>query len=188
MENIAIIKLGALGDVVRTLPILLGLKEKFPESNITWITKENAKDIVSSSKHVDSVLTPPSKVKENFDILYNFDVDDEATKLASEIEAKKKYGFYKDGEYVSAFNFPAEYYLNTIFDDELKKSNKKTYQQMMFDAAELPYKKQHHPINLSESEKEYAQKFSKDNKIDQEKLIGIHIGASSKRWPSKSWS
>ena len=31
MKKICIIKLGALGDVVRTLPILLGIKEKFKE-------------------------------------------------------------------------------------------------------------------------------------------------------------
>ncbi|HLD37090.1 MAG TPA: glycosyltransferase family 9 protein, partial [Candidatus Nanoarchaeia archaeon] len=97
-----------------------------------------------------------------------------------------KYGFYSDGDYPAAFNTGAEYYLNTLFDDDLKKSNRKTYQEMMFSAAELPWKKQFCPIYLSEKDKRYAADFIKDNNLNTENLIGIHIG-SSPRWPSKAW-
>lgn len=186
MEQIAIIKLGALGDVVRTLPILIGLKEKFPNSEITWITKSNAIEIIKSSPHVNSILTPEENISKSFDLLYNFDVDDEATDLAKKIPAKLKKGFYSQDGFLSAFNSSAEYYLNTIFDDELKKYNSKTYQQMMFETAELEYQKQHHPIILSEKELTYSTNFLNSEKINPEKLIGIHIGASS-RWPSKKW-
>jgi len=56
----------------------------------------------------------------------------------------------------------------------------------MFDAAELPYNKEHHPIYLTEKEKQYAENFLNENNINKDKLIGIHIG-SSPRWPSKKW-
>jgi len=185
--KILIIKLGAKGDVVRTLPILLGLKEKYPDSEITWITKPSCVEIISTSPHINNILVTSDKIKETFDILYNFDIDDEATALAMQTSAEKKYGFYKEGDYASAFNLSAEYYLNTLFDDDLKKENKKTYQEMMFNAAELEYKKQHHSFYLSDKEIEYSEKFIKENGVDPKKLIGIHIG-SSPRWPSKSWS
>jgi len=184
--KICIIKLGALGDVVRTLSILPAIKEKYPESEIIWITKSNAYEIVKNSAYVKEVYTLPFSTLEKFDILYNFDVEEDATNLAMKIEAEKKYGFYSNSGYPSAFNFHAEYYLNTLFDDELKKSNKKTYQEMMFEAAELEYKKQHHEIYLSEENKKYAQEFVEKNHLNTEKLIGIHLGASS-RWPSKKW-
>ena len=54
--KICIIKLGALGDVVRTTPLLLGIKEKYPESEITWITKSNAKEILEDNKLINKEL------------------------------------------------------------------------------------------------------------------------------------
>ena len=184
--KILIIKLGAKGDVVRTLPLLLAIKEKYPESEITWITKQQCVEIIENSPYIDRICAIPIKTNERFDILYNFDIDDKAAKLAGEIKADKKYGFFLDQGYPTAFNPSSEYYLNTLFDDELKKSNKKTYQQIMFDVAEIPYDKQHHTIYLTEQDKQYARDFMIQNNINTEKLIGLNIGAS-KRWPSKQW-
>lgn len=186
MENILIIKLGAKGDVVRTLPIIKGVKEKYPDSKISWVTKKESEPILKTSPDINKIYTIPIKIKEKFNILYNFDIEKDATILAKEIISDKKFGFYSEGDYPMAFNPSSEYYLNTMFDDELKKTNKKTYQQMMFEAAELPYKKQDYPIHLKVQEKRYGEDFIKKNKINKEKLIGIHIGASS-RWPSKTW-
>ncbi|MFZ5955043.1 MAG: glycosyltransferase family 9 protein [Nanoarchaeota archaeon] len=185
--KILIIKLGAKGDVVRTLPVLIALKEKFPHSEITWITKKSSEEIVKSSPYINDVMVVPLNFKlGEFDAVYNFDIEKEATNLAEEVKAKKKYGFYSSDNYVLSYNLPSEYYLNTLFDDELKKLNKKTYQQMIFEIAELDYKKQHHPIYLTEHAKKYAKDFQKNNNLFGQKLIGIHIGAS-KRWPSKAW-
>jgi len=186
-KRIIVIKLGALGDVVRTLPILPAFKEKYPDSEIYWVTKQNALQIIKGNPYVARALSLPYNSEENFDLLYNFDIEKEATMLAQNIKANKKYGFCSEGDYPAAFNFNSEYYLNTLFDDEIKKSNKKTYQEMMFDAAELPYKRQHCMIYLNDKDKEYAKNFVKSNSVKTEKLIGIHIG-SAPRWPSKAWS
>lgn len=186
--KILIIKLGAKGDVIRTLPILSALKEKYPESEITWVVKKENSELLKHHPLITKISFIPLSTEETFDLLYNFDIDKEATTLASKINAVKKYGFCceKDSEYVSCFNLPAEYYLNTLFDDKLKKENKKTYQEMMFQAAEMPYKKQHYPLFLNEEDKKYAEEFIQENNLDSKKLIGIHLGAS-RRWPSKSW-
>lgn len=37
-ERILIIKLGAIGDVIRTTPLLHPLKKQFPQARISWIT------------------------------------------------------------------------------------------------------------------------------------------------------
>ena len=184
--KIAIIKLGAKGDVVRTLPILIALKEKHPQSEITWITKKSSEDIVKTSPHVSKVLKISDNIDEEFDILYNFDIEKEATELAKKISAKQKFGFCNDCDFVSTYNLGAEYYLNTLFDDYIKKTNKKTYQEIMFETAELPYKKEHHPIFLTKEQEKYGEEFLEKNNINAERLIGLHIGSSS-RWPSKSW-
>lgn len=187
-KKIVIIKLGALGDVVRTLSILPAIKKKHPDSEIYWITKENALQLFENNPYITKVFKIPYKVdkKEKFDILYNFDVEEAATKLAKEINADKKLGFYSEDGFPAAFNLPAEYYLNTIFDDLLKKENKKTYQEMMFSAAELDWKREHCPIYLNKKDKKYGEEFIEKNKINSDKLIGIHLGAGA-RWPSKAW-
>jgi len=198
--KICIIKLGAKGDVVRTLPLLVGIKEKFPNSEINWITQPSSKEILETSPYINKILIIPvnNLGKQNFDILYNFDIDEEATKLATEIKAEKKYGFYSESNegnsnYVACFNLSAEYYLNTLFDDETKKNNTKSYQEMMFELAEIPYKKRFHPIYLTEQDKKHADDFLIKNKIKNnlnnqinKKIIGIHVG-SADRWPSKKW-
>lgn len=184
--EICIIKLGADGDVLRTIPLAVALKNKYPESKITWITKGEIGEMLKTVGEIDEVKVIPYSENKKYDLVYNFDFDKEACQIVSEIYADKKYGFYMDGGYPGAFNFGAEYYLNTMFDDSLKKKNKKTYQEMMFEAAEVVYKKERYEIKLEDKEKAYADEFIKKNKINTENLIGIHIGASS-RWPSKVW-
>ncbi|OIO80964.1 hypothetical protein AUJ84_01980 [Candidatus Pacearchaeota archaeon CG1_02_32_132] len=186
-QKILVIKLGAKGDVIRTLSILPAMKKKFPESEITWITKSNISDLLGKVENIDRVLTIPLDLNEEFDILYNLDIEKEATDLAINIKSNKKYGFYSEGGYPAAFNMGTEYYLNTLFDDELKKNNKKTYQEMIFELAELPYDKELCGISLTEESTKYAQDFLKLNNLDNKKIIGLHMG-SSPRWPSKAWS
>ena len=184
--RIVIIKLGALGDVLRTLPIARALKKKYESCEITWITRENAFELLKNNKDIDKIKDFKESFDEEFDILYNFDIEEEATNLAKNIRAKKKYGFSSDEGYPTPFNAGAEDYLNTVFDDEVKKTNKKTYQELIFKAAEISYNKEKYEIFLNQSEREYGENFIERNQIEKDKLIGIHIG-SSERWPSKAW-
>jgi ADP-heptose:LPS heptosyltransferase len=66
--------------------------------------------------------------------------------------------------------------------------NKKTYQELIFQASELRYKKQEIIFELNDSDKNYQKQFKKENKLsEKDKVIGISFG-SGKRWLSKSWS
>ncbi len=186
MERILIIKLGALGDVVRTLPIAEALKKKNPKSEITWITKKDTISLFEGNPFIDKVFSIPFHTQEQFQKLYNFDIEPEAMRLAGEIKAERKCGFYTEDDYPQSYNVTGEYYLNTLFDDETKKTNVKTYQEMMFAVAELPYQQEQPHLYLNEEEQQYGEAFLKEKKIKREKLLGVHMGASS-RWPSKVW-
>ncbi|MEK6824284.1 MAG: glycosyltransferase family 9 protein, partial [Nanoarchaeota archaeon] len=186
MQKIVIIKLGADGDVLRTIPLVEAIKNKYPDSNITWVTRPSISEMLVGLPFVTRVLIMPCVIDESFDFLYNFDMETEATELAVKIDAKKKYGFYCEGNYPAAFNTGAEYYLNTVFDDALKKSNKRTYQDMMSELAEIPPSNKRYNLVLQESEREYASRFFMQNNLDGKKVAGIHMGASA-RWPSKVW-
>ncbi|MEK6899458.1 MAG: glycosyltransferase family 9 protein [Nanoarchaeota archaeon] len=187
MKKILIIKLGASGDVLRTLPLAKKLKDKNPSSELTWVTKGDIVSLLTPINYIDKAVTLPFKANQKFDEVYNFDLDEEALNLMTLVSSEKKYGFHKEGKYASAYNSAGEYYLNTMFDDEVKKSNKKTYQEMMFDIAELQYSKERYSLIIPSKDLEYAKKFSKSNGLQSSKLIGIHMGASP-RWPSKAWS
>jgi len=184
--KILIIKLGAKGDVVRSLSILPALKEKYAEAEIYWVTKKESVSLFDGNPYVKKVYPIGERLNESFDQLYNFDIEDDATNLAQKVKAGKKFGFYSEGGYPAVFNLGSEYYLNTLFDDNLKKENKRTYQEMLFECAELVFKGEHCPIYLSDKEKKDAEKFAEGLGIKTQKLIGIHMGAS-KKWPSKIW-
>lgn len=187
MEKILIIKLGADGDVLRTLPITRAIKKIKPDSIIYWITKGDISDLINSNPDIYKVFDITDKIDEEFSIVYNFDTDKEALSLMNKIKAKKKIGFYDNDGFPAGTNKSAEYYINTIFDDNLKKDNRKTYQKMMFDIAEIDYNGEKYDIKLKNDEIKYAEKFLKDNSLNKDRLIGIHMGASS-RWPSKAWA
>ena len=186
--EICIIKLGADGDVLRTLPLAKALFERHPEAQITWITRGSIATLLEglSYIHVTIDITRKSLNGKRFYAVYNFDTESEALTLMDKLSAEKKYGFYNNEGYPAAYNVGGEYYLNTMFDDELKKSNQKTYQEMMFAVAELPYKRERCSLVLNEDERWFAQQFIDMHLLQDEKIIGIHMGASS-RWPSKVW-
>ena len=187
--NICIIKLGADGDVLRTCPLAKALKDKYTGAMITWITRGDVATLLEGLNYIKRIIQLEDVAEledESFDALYNFDVEEEALELAEVLQANKKYGFHDDGGYPVAYNTGGEYYINTMFDDELKKSNTKTYQEMMFEVAEIPYKKERCNIILSKDDKFFAEQFLDMHLLHDDKIIGIHMGAGT-RWPSKVW-
>ena len=189
-KKILIIKLGAMGDVLRTTPLLGLLRKKYPNCHITWLVKEESRDLLKTNKEIDRIL-PYNHLNilrlqhEKFDVLINLEIAPEATLAANNVKAKEKLGYYfhEDGN-PRNFNKGAEFYLNRVYSNQINKANRRTYQEMMAEIAELKYEKL--PYTLSPSE-EYSEAFSKMHGItSKDKLLGINIG-SSKRWPSKSW-
>ena len=56
-----ILRLSAVGDVIRTLPAVKALKEYYPNSSITWITEEPSRTLLESQPEIDKVLLLPRK-------------------------------------------------------------------------------------------------------------------------------
>ena len=55
--EILILKIGALGDVLRTTSILPGLRSAHPEARVTWLMAEGAQDLVRHHPQVDRIRT-----------------------------------------------------------------------------------------------------------------------------------
>jgi len=189
-KRILIIKFGAMGDVIRTTPLLECIKKKYgDEIQITWLVNKESADLARNEYvdriivyNYDNVLRLQS---EEFDVLFSLEHDVPGSAIANLIKAKEKYGYYldKDG-HPNHFNEKARYYLERVFSNYINRNNDRTYQDMMSEICELEYNKEECIINHDE---EYAKEFLRKNHLGaNDKFIGIHMG-SAPRWPSKVW-
>lgn len=74
--KILIIKLGAMGDVLRTTFILQGLKEKYPKSRVTWIVAKGSESILEGNRYIHRIWPFEQDIfklltSEKFDIVVN---------------------------------------------------------------------------------------------------------------------
>ncbi len=60
-QKILVLRLSAVGDVIRTLPAVKALKEQSPSSSITWIVEEPSRALLESQPEVDEVILFPRK-------------------------------------------------------------------------------------------------------------------------------
>jgi predicted lipopolysaccharide heptosyltransferase III len=56
IQSILIVRTAYIGDVVMTLPILKGLKERFPQARITFLTSRAAQPILANNPYVAEVI------------------------------------------------------------------------------------------------------------------------------------
>lgn len=96
-----IAKIPSLGDVLRTTPILWALKEKYPDSRITWLVDRQAEPLLRGNDLIDRILVwdefvPFQLMKEKFDVLINLEKIGGICALADTVDAWVKYGFRFD--------------------------------------------------------------------------------------------
>ena len=193
-KKILIIKLGAIGDVLRTTSILNALKNKYGEDIlIYWMANSESVDLLKNNHLIDKIL--PYNLEnvlrvqqEKFDILFALEIDTPSTLLANLINADEKFGYFFNNGATSCFNKSAEAYLETAFLNHIKLKNRKTYPELVFETCELSYNKEKPIFNLTQKEINFGNKFKLDNNLlKKEKIIGINIG-SADRWASKFWN
>ena len=60
-RNFLILRLSAVGDVIRTIPAVKVLKEQCPSSHIAWMVEEPSKALLESQPEIDEVILFPRK-------------------------------------------------------------------------------------------------------------------------------
>ena len=194
-KKILIIKLAAIGDVLRTTPVLSALKKKYPLSYLTWLSEEKSLPLLENNPFIDCLL--PYNLSsclqlqvEKFDLLLSLDKDPGGAALATLVRAKKKQGFgWGESGTVHPLNKEAEPAFRLGLDDELKfRKNRKTYQETIFELAGLPYRGEEYLLNLPEEDRDYARRFFKREGIRKSELvIGLNTGAGAV-FLTKKWS
>ncbi|MCB2411176.1 glycosyltransferase family 9 protein [Hymenobacter lucidus] len=185
-QRILIIKLGAIGDVIRTTPLLRRLRQDYPNSKITWLTLTPA---ILPSGAIDEILkldlTSVLQLQaREFDLLFNLDKDKEACALHDTIRATQKFGYTLHPEYGVAWpgNELANHKFLTGVFDELSQLNQKPYVQEIFELCGYEFRHE-----------EYVFDTHQDKGYDWSALpvgkprIGLNTGCGD-RWTTRLWS
>lgn len=181
-KKILIIKLGAIGDVIRTTPLLPKLRAEYPSCQIHWVT--DFPKILPDSK-IDKIYTYKTSditilQQTPFDICINLDKDYNACALMNTINAPEKYGFYLENGVPAPVNKLAEEkFLTGLFDD-INIANQKSYQEEMFEICGYKYNKEEYILDCDNS---IEWKINNNGK----KIIGLNTGCGN-RWTSRLWA
>jgi len=193
-KQVLIVKLAATGDVVRTTAILPGLKKHYPACCITWITDEAALPLLRPIPLINRLYAFNADGlyavgATEYDLLLNFEKEPKALGLVRAVEARVRKGFAPSasGTPVAA-DEDAEYALRLGLSDELKfRRNTKSYVEIIYDMAGLPYEGEEYVLELSEPAKRFAAKFAKKHGLAKYRfVIGLNTGCgtvfATKRW------
>jgi heptosyltransferase-2 len=182
MSNILVCKTSALGDVVRTTPIL-----RVINGNIFWLTSKEASELLPRIETL-KILTPNEidVLKYiNFDLVLNLEEDVELAKFLTKLRYKKLIGVYYDFESdrLSYTDESKEWYDMSLISkygkekaDLLKWENKKPYQEILFSMLGKKFNGEEYLLNY-----EALPIQKKDRKV-----VAIEKRAG-KVWPMKVW-
>ena len=187
MKSLTLIKIGALGDIVRTSYLVNALKIKF-NYHITWITDKSAFDLLKNNPNIDELIESNSEMPSETDLLLCLEDQYEYVNLGSKIKSKKIIGSYIDNNNLISYTQDC----NEWFDmsliskngideaDILKKNNKLSFNKIFSKILNLELADIKAKI-YTDKEKDEKYLAKKNKSI---KLIGLNLFAG-KRWPSK---
>ena len=179
--RILIIKLGAIGDVIRTTPLLHYFAKEYSGYEIWWLTYTPevlpAQVDQKLNLSLENLLTLQG-IK--FDWVINLDKDIYACSLMNQLQADRKSGFaLADGKPVPVNEYARHKYNTGIFDD-LSQANTKSYPEEVFELIGAKFSGEEYILEVDESHKFYIPNEGK-------KIIGLNTGCGA-RWTARLWS
>jgi heptosyltransferase-2 len=192
--RILVVKLGAVGDVLRTTSILPALRQKYPGVEITWVTRTNAAPLLQSNPLIDRVLLIEENhleylQNESFSVGICLDADSQSATIHSIARCGERFGFVTNssGKVRPANEAAAEWWLMGI-NDGMKRRNRKTYQQIMYEICRLPLPVARPQLYLNGSHELVSIKICEETALgDARKIVGINTGGGG-RWQLKKWT
>src|SRR5262249_20804890 len=161
-ERVLIIKLDAMGDVLRSTALLAPLAEVHPRASMTWITRKESVPLLQRNPYVTEVLEfGPEALAHlqtrTFDRVVNLDASKTSAALASAAQSTQKDGFVLDPRgYVQPTNEAARRWLEAGVFDDIKRQGRLTYQDRMADILGLAGRRHRYVFELSDEERAAA--------------------------------
>ena len=193
-QRLCVVKLGAVGDVIRTLCILPELRRRYPDAHVTWVSRASGARMIQHHEQIDRVvpfdaLTAMVLAQERFDVVINLDKDPEPCALAMSLSASKRLGVG-----LSPYGTPvplsrhAEHYLHLGLSDELKfRHNTKSYPQLVYEALGWTYRGQRYALPVRDGAVHRIRQHLLARNFDPARpTLGINVGAGA-RFANKMW-
>lgn len=192
-KRILIVKLDALGDVLRTTSLLPSLKRAWKNSHVTWLTAPGAIPLLAGHPMIDEILATDAAGiarlhTERFDLILNPDASKASGALATMAAGDELRGYCIDDRgNVRPANLEAIEWLEMGGRDDLKRKNRLTYQEHLHRICKLDPAGQEITVHLEAAAEQKARRFAARAGIDRSaSVVGFNTG-SSPRWPLKRW-
>ncbi len=193
-RKILVVKLDAIGDVLRTTAILPALLDKYPGAQVTWVTRERSRPLLEGNPQLHRVLAVEGNyletlMSEDFDLGIGLDADALSAQILSLARCGEKLGFtagrFGWGEPASP---EARAWWLMGVNDRLKKANRRTYQEIMYQICGLagPVARPQLPARLLEPGWIRRRREELGLRPDR-KVIGLNTGGGG-RWQCKKWT
>lgn len=191
-ERLLIIKLDAMGDVLRTTALLPALAAAHRGASITWITKPESVPMLRHNPYLSEVVAygPDALVclgSRRFDRVINLDAGAVSAGLAAMATGARKDGFVLEAGHVVATNPAARAWLETGLFDDLKRAGTRTYQDVMLEILGLAGSTHRYVLALTADEMARGRARLAALGVDPGlPLVGLNTGAGG-RWELKQW-
>jgi heptosyltransferase-2 len=192
-EQVLIVKLDAMGDVLRTTALLPALAEAHPNAALTWITRSESLPLLENNPYLAEVIPygPDSLVhllSRSFDWVINLDAGKISAGLATAARAARKDGYVLHASgHVVPTNDAARHWLEMGVFDDLKRRNTRTYQSIMAEILGLSSAGCGYVLRLRDEEHTRARARLARLGLDLDApIVGLNTGAGG-RWPLKQW-
>jgi heptosyltransferase-2 len=192
-QRLLIVKLDAMGDVLRTTALLPALAAAHPRAGITWITRRESRALLERNAYITEVLDYGEDALAQlqvraFDRAINLDAGKTSAALASMANSKQKDGFILDARgCVQPTNAAARKWLEMGVFDDLKRQGTRTYQDIMLEIIGLSGAPHRYVFELSDEERARGRMRLERLGVDLSRpIIGLNTGAG-RRWQLKQW-
>jgi len=192
-ESVLIVKLDAMGDVLRSTALLPAIAEAHPHAAIVWITRRESVPLLQRNPYLSEVLElgPEALVHlqtRQFTRVINLDASKTSAALATAARSDRKDGFVLDPRgWVVPTNDAARSWLQAGVFDDIKRRGTSTYQDRMAAILGLTDRNHRYVFELGAEEIERAKAHLRSIGVDAVRAtIGLNTGAGG-RWPLKQW-
>jgi len=192
-QRLLVVKLDAMGDVLRSTALLPALAAAHPRAAITWITRKESIPLLQRNPYVTEALEFGADAlihlqTRTFDRVINLDASKTSAALATAARSTRKDGFILDERgYVQPTNDAARRWLEAGVFDDIKRQGASTYQDRMAEILGLAGRAHRYVFELGDEERDRASKHLESIGLDFERpVIGLNTGAGG-RWPLKQW-
>ncbi len=189
-DELLIIKLGSMGDVLRTAALLPDIVAAYDRPAVTWVTRSESVPLLAKNPYVDRIV-PSEKalaalLARSFTAVYTFDADEEAVSLSSLANAEKRFG-YRPGSRGLTIGIepPGDDTLFSIgLSDAAKRANQRTCLDLLAAASALRYGG-HRPFLSIDGETRRSVR--RELALLPNPTIALNVDASG-RWERKTWT